>query len=173
MASFVARKIRQWPPQIGVTSLGQEVHNDYVRDVTLRLFAIAGLRGLGYLEMKRDERDQRYFIIEANVGRPTGRSAIAEGGGVEILYAAYCDAQSLPLPDQLVQKYRGVKWIHLHDDLRSALHYWRKGELTLKDWWQSVRGPKVYAVWSWHDPGPFLAQVVKSFSSFFQSLRQA
>ena len=31
VASFVTRKIRQWPPHIGVGSLGQEVQNDHVR----------------------------------------------------------------------------------------------------------------------------------------------
>ncbi|MCZ6771392.1 MAG: carboxylate--amine ligase [Proteobacteria bacterium] len=168
VTSFVARKIRQWPPQIGVSSLGQEARNDHVRDVTLELFAVAGLRGLGYLEMKRDERDHRYFIIEANVGRPTGRSAIAEGGGVELLYAVYCDALGLPAPDQLTQGYGQVKWIHLLADLKSARHYWQRGELTLMDWWRSISGPKVYAVWSWRDPAPFLVEAKRAAFSFFR-----
>lgn len=168
VTSFVARKIRQWPPEIGVSSLGQEVQNDHVRDEAIRLFSIAGLRGLGYLEMKKDERSKRYFIIEANVGRPTGRSAIAEAGGVELLYSAYCNVQKLPLPDRLTQQYLGVKWIHILSDLRSALHHWRKGELTFSDWWQSVRGRKCYAVWSWRDPAPFLYQLAKAFFSILR-----
>ncbi len=167
VTSFVARKIRQWPPEIGISSLGQEVRNDHVRDVTLELFAVAGLRGLGYLEMKQDERNHRYFIIEANVGRPTGRSAIAEGGGVELLYAVYCDALGLPAPDRLTQRYGQVKWIHLLADLKSAHHLWRRGELTLKDWWRSISGPKVYAVWSWRDPAPFLVEAKRAAFSFF------
>ena len=172
VTSFVARKIRQWPPEIGISSLGQEVQNDHVRDETLRLFSIAGLRGLGYLEMKQDERSKRYFVIEANVGRPTGRSAIAEAGGVNLLYAAYLNVQNLPLPDSLTQQYLGVKWIHILSDLRSAHHYWRKGELTFGDWLHSLRGRKCYAVWSWRDPKPFLCLLAKAFFSFLTRPRR-
>ena len=40
---------------------------------------------LGYVEAKRDVRTGRHYLIEPNIGRPTGRSAIAEAGGVELL----------------------------------------------------------------------------------------
>ena len=172
VTSFVARKIRQWPPEIGISSLGQEVQNDHVRDETLRLFTIAGLKGLGYLEMKQDDISKKYFVIEANVGRPTGRSAIAEAGDVELLYAAYLNVQNLPLPDNLTQQFLGVKWINILSDLRSAHHYWRKGELTFSGWWQSLQGRKCYAVWSWRDPAPFLYLLAKSLLSFLTKSRK-
>jgi predicted ATP-grasp superfamily ATP-dependent carboligase len=161
VATFVARKLRQWPPQRGVSSLGEECRNDVVLDTTLRLFRSVNYRGLGYLEMKRDQRSGEYFIVEPNIGRPTGRSAIAEAGGVELLYAMYCDALGWPLSMNLEQKYTGVKWIHLRRDLQSALYYWRRGELGLTEWWRSVRGPKAYALFSWTDPGPFLGDFLR------------
>ncbi len=34
-------------------------------------------------------------------------------------------------------------------------HYWWKGELTLRDWWRSIRGRKWDAVFSWTDQAPF------------------
>ena len=76
-----------------------------------------------------------------------------------MLYASYCEALGRPLPSALEQTYRGVKWIHLRGDLKSALHYMRRGELGVGEWWRSLRGPKAYAVFSWRDPGPFLAQL--------------
>jgi D-aspartate ligase len=161
VATFVARKLRQWAPQRGVSSLGEECRNDVILDTTLRLFRGVNYRGLGYLEMKRDERTGEYFIMEPNIGRPTGRSAIAEAGGVELLYAMYCDAIGWPLPPNLEQKYTGVKWIHLRRDTQSALYYWRRGELTPKEWWRSVRGRKTYALFSWSDPAPFLGDLLR------------
>jgi predicted ATP-grasp superfamily ATP-dependent carboligase len=98
IATFVARKLRQWPPEAGTSCLGEECRNDVVLEETLRLFGGVRYCGLGYVEMKRDERTGKHFFIEANVGRPTGRSAIAEAGGVELLYAMYCDAVGYPLP---------------------------------------------------------------------------
>ncbi len=159
LVTFVARKLRQWPPRVGVSSLGEEVRNDVVQDLTLRLFRGVRFRGLGYLEVKRDSRTGEHYVIEANVGRPTGRSAIAEAGGVELLYTMYCDTLGLPLPTGLVQRYGGVKWIHWRQDLRSAFYYWRRGELSLGEWARSWRGKKVSAVFSWSDPRPFLADL--------------
>ena len=66
--------------------------DDVVLRETVRLFKSVNYRGLGYVELKRDERSGEYYIMEPNIGRPTGRSAIAEAGGVELLYTMYCDA---------------------------------------------------------------------------------
>jgi predicted ATP-grasp superfamily ATP-dependent carboligase len=160
VVTFVTRKIRQWPPQTGAGSLAVESENDVVRDETVRLFSGAGFWGLAYLEMKRDARTGKHLIIEPNVGRPTGRSAGAEAAGVELLYAMYSDVLGLPLPNEkLSQRYAGTKWIYLGRDLRSALYYWRRGELTVRGWIDSLRGPKVDAVFSWRDPLPFCFDV--------------
>lgn len=161
LATFVARKLRQWPPETGISSLGEECRNDAVLESTLKLFALARFRGLGYLEVKQHERTGEHLIIEPNVGRPTGRSAIAEAGGVELLHTMYCDAVGLPLPVNRRQRYTGAKWIYYRSDLQSALHDWREGKLGVRDWWRSVRGPKVDAVLSWRDPGPFLSELLR------------
>lgn len=159
LAGFVARKLRQWPPVTGTSCLGEECRNDTVRDVAERLFRDIGFVGLGYVELKRDRRTGAHFIIEPNVGRPTGRSAIAEAGGVELLYTMYCDAVGLPLPAGRTQRYTGVKWLHLRRDAQSALHEWRGGRLTLGEWWRSWRGRKAHALWDAADPVPFWADI--------------
>lgn len=156
VASFVARKLRQWPLDTGQSSLGEECRLDGVHDLTLKLFDAVPYQGLGYVEIKRDFEDGNLYVIEANIGRPTGRSAIAEGGGVELLYTLYCDGVGLPLPEARKQSFSGVKWIHLRRDLQSAIQHWRRGELTIAEWWRSVRGPKVFALFSLRDPLPFL-----------------
>jgi D-aspartate ligase len=161
IVTFVARKLRQWPPRAGVSCLGEECRNDVVHDLTVRLFRSVKFHGLGYLEVKRDSRTGEHYVIEANVGRPTGRSAIAEAGGVDLLYTMYCDTLGLPLPSGLVQWHTGVKWIYWRQDLRSAFYYWRTGELSLVEWARSWRGRKVDAVFSWSDPRPFLADISK------------
>lgn len=163
IVTFVARKLRQWPPRVGSSCLGEECRNDVVLNETVRLFVGVRYRGLGYVEMKRDARSGKHFIIEPNIGRPTGRSAIAEAGGVELLYTMYCEAVGLPYPKNLEQKYEGVKWIDLRHDFQSAMHYWRNGELSLREWWRSWRGRKAYALFSWSDPAPFLWDLQRAF----------
>lgn len=162
LASFVARKLRQWPPQTGMSSLGEECRNDVVLETTTKLFQAAGFHGLAYLEMKRDSRTGRYFIVEPNVGRATGRSAIAEAGGVELLMTMYCDLVGAPLPDARAQRYGAVKWVYLRWDLQAAVANIRTGNLTIREWLASLRGRKVYAVASWSDPKPFFFDLLQT-----------
>lgn len=169
LATFVARKLRQWPPEMGQSALGEECRNDFVLEETVRLFQRVGFQGLGYLEIKQDQQSGKYFIVEPNICRPTGRSAIAEAGGVDLLYTMYCDALGWPLPSRRMQHYGGVKWINLRQDLLSTLYYWRKGELTFKQWLKSVRGPKTFAVFSWGDPLPFWRDMLRSARLFINS----
>lgn len=155
LASFIARKIRQWPPEAGTSSLGEEVRNDVVLQETTRLFGLVPYFGLGYVEMKRDARTGEHIIIEPNIGRPTGRSAIAELGGVELLATMYADVLGLPLPEQRQQRFRGTKWVYLRHDVQSALSSWRRGHLTLAGWARSWRGVRTDAVFDLRDPLPF------------------
>ena len=131
----------------------------------VRMFASVDYQGIGYVEMKRDARTGDYLIIEANIGRPTGRSATAERAGVEFLMTAYRDALGQPLPEARTQRYRGIKWIYLRHDLQASVVAARAGRLSLRGWWRSVRGPKVEAVGSWRDPVPFLADVGRTLTA--------
>ncbi len=167
--SFVARKLRQWPLDTGTSCLGEEVRSPEAESIARDLFGSVAYRGLGYVEAKEDERTGRLMIIEPNIGRPTGRSAIAEKGGVELLMSAYRDALGEPLPDAVTQEYRGVKWIYWRHDLQAALVRARRGQLSVGDWLTSVKGPKVEAVFSRHDPLPFVADVVHTAAAGFRA----
>jgi len=160
LATFVARKVRQWPLDVGSGSLGEECRNDAVRDLALAFFQSTNCHGLAYLEVKRDDRDGRHVITEPNIGRPTGRSPIAEAGGVELIYTMYCELLGRPLPENREQAYLGTKWIYLRWDIESSLAHWWRGDLTIAAWIRSMRGKKTYAVFSLSDPGPFLWDIV-------------
>lgn len=162
LTTFVARKLRQWPPVTGESSLGEEIRNDFVLEETIKLFAGIGYYGLGYVEFKKDERTGEHFIIEPNIGRPTGRSAIAEAGGVEILYTMYCDVLGMELPPNIGQQYTGVKWIGIRRDFASAVYHWMHKELTIREYIKSIWGPKAYALYSRKDLGPFIGDLIRS-----------
>lgn len=72
LVTFVARKIRQWPPDTGVSCLGEEVRNDTVLEETIRLFRSVNYRGLGYLEMKQDKRNGSTTSSSPISGGPRG-----------------------------------------------------------------------------------------------------
>lgn len=166
LVTFVAKKLRQWPPITGESSLGEECRDDTVLRETIRLFQKVNFHGLGYVEMKKDEISGKYYLMEPNVGRPTGRSAIAEAGGVALIYTQYCDALGLPLPENRTQNYGNAKWIYLRRDIQSALYHRRNGDLSFKSWLDSMRGKKRYALFSWSDPGPFIGDLTRSVRLF-------
>ena len=155
LVTFTSRKLRQWPQKTGQGCFGEAYRDDQVARETINLFQSVGFRGLAYLEMKRDEKTGNYFIIEPNVGRPTGRSATAEANGVELVYTMYCDATGQPLPKNREQRDGKVKWIYFRQDTQSALTSWVHKELTLREWLRSIRGPKWEAIYSRTDPAPF------------------
>ena len=159
--TFVAKKLRQYPPMTGESCLGEECRNDIVLEETINLFKGIGYYGLGYVEFKKDDRTGEYFIIEPNIGRPTGRSAIAEAGGVELLYFMYCDVVGLPLPKNITQTYSGVKWIAIRRDFQTSIYYLLRGELTIREYFRSIKGPKAYAIFSRKDLKPFIADLIR------------
>ena len=162
LVTFVARKLRQWPPEVGTSASGQECRNDEVLDTTVRLFGGVGFQGLAYLEMKRDRRAGRMLVIEPNVGRPTGRSAIAEAGGVELVLTAYRHALGEPLPAARTQAYADARWLDLRRDAQAAFVAHRRGTLSWAEWLRWLRGPKAHAIWSRRDPAPFAADLVQA-----------
>jgi D-aspartate ligase len=170
LVTFVSRKLRQWPPETGMSSLAEECRNDEVLETTLRLFRGANFHGLAYLEMKRDVRDGRHYIIEPNVGRATGRSAIAEAGGVDILLTMYRDLIGQPLPDTRTQRYVGAKWIYLRWDLQAAHANLRNRTLTVGQWWRSLRGPRTYADLDPRDPLPFVLDFTHALRRSYKRL---
>ena len=159
LATFTARKLRQWPPGAGSSSSGEEVHDLELSNLALDLFGSLPYSGLAYLETKRDPRTGTHYAIEANVGRPTGRSAIAEAGGVELLLTMFNDIVGRSLPTARTQTYTGAKWIDLRHDLQSAAVLLWQRETTLGQVLRSYRGPKTFAIASLRDPGPFLADL--------------
>ncbi|NIR46963.1 carboxylate--amine ligase [candidate division KSB1 bacterium] len=169
LVTFTSKKIRQWPPETGQACLAEEFRNDAVLQETLRLYQGVKFRGLSYLEMKRDRRSGQYFMIEPNVGRPTGRAIMAEAGGIELLYTMYCDAIGLPLPENREQKFTGVKWIHELRDIQSAMYHWRQGNLTLTEWRRSLRGQKTRVLFSWRDPLPFFCALLSAIPTSLSS----
>ena len=52
----------------------------------------------------------------------------------------------------------------------SSFYYWRKGELTIKDWFKSIQGKKFFAVYSFKDPLPFLAEIDTAIKVIFNGL---
>lgn len=149
--SFTGRKLRSWPPQIGITAscvAAPEADDELTRLTTRFLRGIGFNQGLASVEFKRDSRNGRFVMVEPTVGRTNWQEEIATLCGVNLPLAAYCDATGLPRSPARFDP-RHV-WRNEFTDWRSA---WRS-----RIWPSLPAGNRVhYAHWRWNDPRPAIA----------------
>lgn len=166
--SFISRKLRQWYTENGDACLAEECRNDEVAGIVCDLLAGTGFNGIGSIEFKLDDESGKYYILEANVGRPVTRIGMTEAAGVPVLYTMYSDAAGLPLPPDRAQRYKGTKWISFHRDLQASWKYYRDGKLTITGWLTSLRGVRSFAVLSLRDPMPFFSLILGGLAGLFK-----
>lgn len=97
LASFTGRKLRQWPPGFG-TARAAEAHWD--PDLAERAHALLDalrFHGISQVEVKRDPRDGRDFLIEVNP-RSWLWIGLATDSGVNLPLACHLDAIGRPVP---------------------------------------------------------------------------
>ena len=67
---IVAKKLRQWPPDVGVGALAMQVDEEEVINIGLTILQKVGYVGPGSFQFKQDEISKKFYIIEMNTGRP-------------------------------------------------------------------------------------------------------
>jgi predicted ATP-grasp superfamily ATP-dependent carboligase len=152
----IAKKLRQWPPDIGVGALSMQVHIEEVENTALELLRKVGYIGPSSVQFKQDEVSKKFYIIEVNT-RPPLNFGIFESCGVEMSKSLYCEAAGLPLPENRTITRPGGKWISWNKDLASAYAHWKRGDLNIKEYFASLRGHKYSADIRREDLRPFLS----------------
>jgi predicted ATP-grasp superfamily ATP-dependent carboligase len=94
---FCGRKLRQTPPGVGTCRVGEAVWVDEVVDLGLRTIRAVGFHGLSQVELKRDERDGRFKLMEINP-RLWQWHGLAAACGVDLPRIAYWDLLGARLP---------------------------------------------------------------------------
>jgi D-aspartate ligase len=147
---------RRYPPGMGPATYHVTDWNLEVRDVALRLFEHAGLRGLANAEFKRDVRDGRLKLIECNA-RFTAANGLVSAAGIEL--APYVYRRVLGEDVELPSTYRtGLRLIHHAVDLRAFLVLRRRGELGLFEWLRSLAHRQTLGLFRVADPIPAIVR---------------
>ncbi len=167
MQSLVVRKLRQWPPEIGVGSLAEQVSEPELAAQALEILKARGFVGTGSLQFKRDADTGRFVVIEMNTRFALG-FPICETSGIEATWIHCLLAAGRTVPASVSSEIvtPGRKWICWKRDLASALTYWRRGELSIPDWLRSLRGRKRSADIMFRDPLPTLCDAWGKVSRF-------
>jgi D-aspartate ligase len=152
LASLTARRTRQYPREFGhSSSLVETVDAPAVERRGRALVAALGWTGLVEIEFIRDARDHSYKLLDIN-GRAWTWHGIGPRAGVDFPYLAWRVARGLPITP--VRGTPGIRWIRLATDVPSAMGAIRSGELSVRQWYESVRAPGVGALLALDDPLP-------------------
>jgi D-aspartate ligase len=151
------RKIRQWPLDYGVGSLNQSAPVPGTMDLSRRLLAHAGYRGIASFETKRNARDGELYLIEVNVRIPAN-FGLADACGVDgswRLYATLAGLELGPQPEQI----DGRKCMIPFREARASWQRIRRREVSVGSVLRSWRGTRDFGVLSLRDPLPTVALI--------------
>jgi len=156
VAGMAANRIRQHPRDFGhATTYATSVDVPELRALAERLLREIGFYGLAEVEFMWDEREKVFKFIEIN-GRIWGWHTLAKAAGVNFPYLVYQHSTGQEVKPQASKI--GVKWVRLITDVPTCIKDILAGQLTLKEYWRSMSGPKEFAVLSWSDPLPFFME---------------
>lgn len=151
LQGFIGRKIRTYPELTGDSAYLELAHDERLdalgRDIAARL----ALSGIFKMDFKRSPATGRFHLLEINA-RFNLWHYVGAKNGVNLPCVAYefLTARRRPAPSRARTRYR---WLALRYD-RQARRELRLGALR---WLASLaRGPKVYELFAWNDPAPFL-----------------
>jgi D-aspartate ligase len=157
LASIVARRTRQFPPDFGRASTFVEtVDEPGVIEASLRILAAMGATGLVEVEFKRDPRTGALKLLDVNP-RAWGWHTVGAKAGVDFPYLLWQLVHGDPV--QKVHGAPGVKWRRLSWDLVALANDLFHGRPAVRDYVASFGGPRVAAIFAADDPLPGLLEV--------------
>ncbi len=146
------QKLRQFPVDTGMTSLGICTPNAEVEAMTRRFMKQLGYRGVLDLGYRYDRRDGRYKLLDVNPRLGSTFRLFAHEPALDVVRALYLDLTGQPIPAS--RAVSGRRWLVEDFDLASALVSYRRGELTLREWLGSLRGVQETGWFALDDPLP-------------------
>lgn len=157
LAIFTARRLRQFPIDFGTTSSEKSEWHDDVARLGVELFRRVNYRGPGEVEMKRDDRDGQFKLIELNP-RLWGQNSLATYCGVNFPLITYLDLTGQgPRPRARFRE--GITWLDAVNDFQAFWIHFRRGELSPGQWARELLQVRAFAYFDWRDPLPFLAAI--------------
>ena len=154
LAAFPRRQVRQYPPNSGTVTLAISERDPELVANGTRFCRSIGYRGIVGLEYKRDREDDKYKLLDF-IPRLMLSDMLTAYCGINLPLMQYMDVTGQrPAPRR---KYtEGVKWLDSIADFHAFKQYHERGELGCKDWLSSLRRARVFALFAWDDPLPFL-----------------
>lgn len=152
LLGFTGRKLHQFPPYKGATSLGVVLPNPKVRALTLRFAKGIGYRGILDIGFRFDPRDSQYKLLDPNPRIGCTFRLFVGRDGSDVARAHYQDLTGQEVPPS--EQADGRKWLVEDWEIDSVRAYARDGNFSLGRWFRDVWGVRELAWFAWDDPVP-------------------
>jgi D-aspartate ligase len=152
-------KDRSYPAHAGLTSFGRCVPNPALRDSVIGLLRRLGYRGIADLDLRLDDRDGQYKLLDFNPRLGAQFRLFTGPGGLDVVRAAYLDLTGQPVTGAEPESGRSFM-VECYDPL-SAISYWRSGDISLRSWLADTRRVNETAWFARDDLRPFELMCVR------------
>lgn len=154
LASFTGRKLRQWPPRFGTARSAEARWDRGLAERGHALLDALGFHGISQVEVKRDPRDGRDYLIEVNP-RAWLWIGLATSCGVNLPHAAWLDATGSPRAWPAGHR-DDRRWFLAGKHLAGSAREIARGQWGVGPFLRSMRPPLVEGVIDLRDPRPAL-----------------
>ena len=166
---MTGKKIRRFPVNTGVTSLGVCLRNETVEKTTIEFMKAIGYQGILDIGYRYDRRDGQYKVLDVNPRIGCTFRLFTATNGMDVARALYLDMTGQPVaPAQAAEGANGLSRTSI---CSRRIRSWRDGALNLKDWVRSFRGVEEAACFALDDPLPFLMMGLADCCEFYRWLR--
>jgi len=148
---FIGRKIRTYPALTGDSSYLRLARDADLERLGREIAARLRLAGVFKMDFKRHAASGRFYLLEINT-RFNLWHHLGAKNGVNLPRVAYEYLRFARRPSHVPARLV-YRWLSFHYDRLAA----REAKLGVAPWlWSLIQAPKVYAIFSWRDPAPFV-----------------
>lgn len=151
---IAGQKVRQAPPQTGMTTLGVCRTHAVVEGLTRHLAASTCYRGVLDIGFRYDSRDGLYKILDVNPRIGSTFRLFVDDSGFDVVRAQHDDSLGGVRQQNGVRQ--GRRWIVEDEDILTCPDSHRAGSLTFGSYRSSLYGLEEGAWFAVDDPAPFL-----------------
>jgi predicted ATP-grasp superfamily ATP-dependent carboligase len=164
----MGRKLRQYPPLTGSTSVAETISIPEIEEAALRLLLKAKCVGFCSVEFKKSKRDGEFYITEPTIGRPDTQEGICIAADSDFSLIAYLDAIGGKVEKK--GKFRsGIRWINEPLEFYCLQQLWGGGS-SIREFFSIYGGKRSYSVWAGDDLRPVVAFVKEKIAKGFRRL---
>lgn len=149
---WMGDKLREHPINYGTATFSRSIYVKQVYEYAKLLVARLGYTGVCEIEFMLDPRDKIYKLIEINP-RTWLWVGLAKACGVDYAYFVYAYVNDLKV-DYPLRYELDVKWINWVTDIVYGVKAIIKGNLSVSEYFKSLKGKKIRAIWSCRDIFP-------------------